>query len=191
MNKVWICWLSWMAFLIEYFHCDTFSNVLVNYPFLGMYFGRTDILIKSFSWCSFWRKIHGFYVWFNSQGIRIRCFLAIVLRFQCIFCIISCFNNQSYALITYMSWFSSNTKKVILLKLSVPRGSGISLWYGRTAYSNSSAKSVPGNAWPSTINFLFPSHLIIPLQPIIVCKIISATFYGSKSKLTHSGQKKV
>ena len=46
-NKIWIFLLSWLAFLLQYFRYETFSNVVANYFFLSMPPDRLDI-VKSF-----------------------------------------------------------------------------------------------------------------------------------------------
>ena len=100
------------------------------------------------------KKIPGFYVCFNSQTFRIRLFLTIILKtMQCILCIISCFNDQTYALIPYASWFSTNRSKFFSKSVYTSR-LGIFLDYGRTAYPT---------VQPSpTVNFLFhPISLLI------------------------------
>ena len=49
--------------------------------------------------------------------------LPIILKFECILCIISCFNNQTYALIMFTICLGSAPVRASrLVKLSIPQG---------------------------------------------------------------------
>ena len=49
--------LSWLAFLLQYFRFETFSNVVANYFLLSMLPDRLDI-VKSFSYAPLFWVLH-------------------------------------------------------------------------------------------------------------------------------------
>ena len=113
---------------MKYFHCDTFSNVSVNYPFLTMCSDRTDI-VKSFSWCSFFSS----YVLYLHTPIYRKIKTPLMKENPWVLCLVQQSNYLHQTLPGYHTQVPMHFVNYFLFQQ--PNGSNTSKSFSKTVYT--------------------------------------------------------